>query len=225
MILGTNKHSKLRNYDPKLTMNGKLVETVCTYEYLGVLLNNNLTLTEHVTQMIGIVSSKINTLAYQRKYIGQQVALIIYKGTIMPLMEYANSVFSLIPKTYLVKVQRLQNRALKRVFTGVNADIDELHIMAKHSPLTQRADKKLLLMMYRRSLEPVRFQQLENLLPTRSNSKIRFKIPRPCIERFPVYAGLVLWDTIAAETQRVPNVLCFKNRITIPPEFGRYPVR
>lgn len=41
MILVTNKHSKLRNLDPNLTLNDSKIANTHTYKYLGILLNPN----------------------------------------------------------------------------------------------------------------------------------------------------------------------------------------
>lgn len=143
-------------------------------------------------------------------------------------MEYTNSVYNLIPKTYRVKLQRLQNRGLKIIFNGVHVDFCELHIMANLSPLVQSADKQLMMMMYRHSLTPDQYPRVDNVLPTRSHYKIRFDIPRPRVERFKrflMYAGYLLWDVIAEEIQRLPSLSHFKSRINVPPDFDRYPVR
>lgn len=45
---------------------------------------------EQTRKSIGLVTAKINSLAYLQNYVGVATSLQIYKSTILPLMEYSN---------------------------------------------------------------------------------------------------------------------------------------
>lgn len=81
--------------------------------------------------------------------------------------------------------------------------------------------------MYKKSLLPSIYPQLDNSGITRANNKIRFYLPKPNIERFkffPHYYGVTLWDRLSESTQKSLTYLSFKNRLPRDPNFELYPV-
>lgn len=117
----------------------------------------------------------MNTLTHLRKYLPASTLLTIYKSVILPLMEYANLVNTLIPCPLTTKLQRLQNKALKTIFSCYPQEtMEDLHIRAKLCPLKQRADKQLTCLMYKRSRCPEVYPQVEdNTITTRTTVKIK----------------------------------------------------
>lgn len=142
MILGTNRRSKKPNIPNELTINNNPIELVHKYKYLGLTLNSQLTFSDHMNSCIGLASSKLKTLAFLKNYIDHSLLLRIYKTSILPLLEYANIINPLIPNHLLIKKQRLQNRALRIIYSHLpNMSKEELHQKAKLATLKQRADK------------------------------------------------------------------------------------
>lgn len=195
---------------------------------MGLTLNSQLTFKEQVNKTIGVVASKINALFYLKRYVNWKILLQIYKTTILPIMEYSNIIYPLISKSLNAKKQRLQNRALKIIFSNqTNLNLEILHTNAKLTSLSQRADTQILSMMYKRSTQPNIFPQLSSEGVTRSNQKVRFNNPKPNIERykfFPQYYGSKLWDNLDHSVQKSESLSVFKNRISKLPDFARYPV-
>lgn len=216
MILGDNSRSPAPPLHPKvLTLNDTPLARTLTYKYLGITLNSSLTLSEHVQTIIRTVHYKINTLSFLRRTVGPVTSLQIYKTTILPLMEYSNVIFSLINKRDRDKLQRLQNRALRIIYTP-EISTEEAHSKAKLSTIQTRANTQLQCLMYRRSQNHPDYPLVTLFGPTRSSNKVRFVIPRPRSERFkmyPLYQGTILWDCLPAETQKVESNLAFKNRV------------
>lgn len=101
------------------------------------------------------MASKINTLTYLSKYLDSNSQLQIYKTTILPIVEYANCFYSLIPKSITNKFQRLQNHAVRVIYYRSEVERKEdMLIMAKLPSVKQRAEKQLLCLMYRMSRLP-----------------------------------------------------------------------
>lgn len=175
------------------------------YKYLGVTLDGHLSLTDNSNKVIATVASKINTMTYLSKYLDPSALLQIYKTTILPIIEYANCIHSLIPQSLSNKFQKLQNRALRVIYyrTDIN-DLEDMHTMAKLPSVRQRAHKQVLCLMYKKSrLSTVRMQPSET---TRLSNKIEFEIPAPMCERYknyPLYIGVQLWDSLTASDQQV----------------------
>lgn len=226
MILGTNNNKITIPCDIKI--DSVRLELVNNYKYLGLLFNSQLTFQEQTHKTLGMVASKINALHYLKRYVNWKILLTIYKTTILPIMEYSNFTYPLIAKNLILKKQRLQNRALKIVFSHEpDLSIEDMHINSKLTSLSQRADKQILLMMYKRSLSPNLYKQLPSDGITRSNLKIRFDNPKPNIEQykyFPQYYGTKLWDKLDGTVQRSDSYALFKSRLPRTPNFTQYPV-
>lgn len=200
-------------------INKSVITYTETSRYLGLLLNKKLTIKENISSMLGVVASKIKTLSIIRPNINAITSHLIYKTLILPLFEYANLTFTMVPKVLTQKLQRLQNRALKIVYCreyGITSQ--KSHYRARLLPLSQRADQQLLCLMYRRSHNPRKYPQVTtNLdLVTRSRTKIKFDLPRPNYEKFkdfPLYRGCKLWDDLPLSFHNVGSYLEHKNKI------------
>lgn len=216
------------NLTVNLKINQTRLETVSKYKYLGLILNPQLTLTDNINKTIGTVSTKLNTLVNLRKYVYSHTLLTLYKTAILPLMEYGNIVNSLIPLNQRRKLQRIQNRDLKIIYTNLpTTTTEDLHIRAKIAPIAQRSDRQLLCLMYRRAQLPDKYPQIQTNVTTRANERIRFATPRPKTEKYkkyPMYRGSQLWDTLSPETQKLTSYELFKYSIPKTPNFQEYPV-
>lgn len=217
MTLGTMK--KKQTVDIPFKINKTNITYTETYKYLGLLWNKQLTLKEHVHSMTGVIATKIKTLPILRSIINSTTSLLIYKTLILPLFEYDNLTFTMVPKALTQKLQRLQNCALKVVYCreyGITPQ--ESHYRARLLPLAQRADQQLLCLMYKRSYNTIKYPHVvQNLdLVTRSRSKTKFDVPRPNYEKFkqfPLYHGSVLWDTLPYSTQNADSYSVYKNKL------------
>lgn len=186
MILGLTSRNPKPLTNPLLTLNDVPLTIVTQYKYLGLVLTPTLTFDGHFRKSIGIVSAKQNTLSYLKHYASSQTLLLIYKTTILPLMEYAKIVYPLVPLPLRKKLQRLQNRALRIIYPSANStqELESLHTISKLSTIEQRASRQLTLLMYRRTYNPYEYPLLVISGNTLSSDKIKFSLPRPRYERF-----------------------------------------
>ena len=83
---------------------------------------------------INNVNYKLTFLKRIRNYITTDLATLIYKGTILPLIEYADFVFEYGIKYVNKKIQSLQNQGLFIVFNQ--------HVMTRKSPLRFYIEKQ-----------------------------------------------------------------------------------
>lgn len=228
MPLGVNRRSSNKTSVPSLTLNKQALQMVSQYKYLGILLNPSLTLSDHILKTIGHVTGKINTLSTLCRYITHKMAITIYKGTILPLLEYANVTYTLISASQRHKLQRLQNRALRVIFRNSTDDnLTQLHLKANLGTLAQRSHRQLLCLMYRRAHLSDLFPSEVTCSSTRTNSKIKFVLPRPSSERFkqfPLYYGAEQWDKLEVHIQKTQDYDLFKMRIPKKPDFSNFPI-
>lgn len=132
MLLGTAKAVRSYNTNMVLPLCNTPLDRVGTYIYLGLNLDANISLKDYSKKIIGTLSVKLNTLSYLRNYVNLKTLLLIYKTSVLPILEYANITHSLLMKAIKMKCQRLQNRALRIIYSNIMADtLEELHIRAR----------------------------------------------------------------------------------------------
>ena len=105
------------NFLDSLRLNGGLIiERVKTYKYLGLILDENLTFTDHVHSLEkklapanGVLWKLNNVLPFHHKK-------VVYNTLFQSHLSYMSSIWALIPFQSLEKLQILQNRALRNVY-------------------------------------------------------------------------------------------------------------
>ena len=109
LIKSTNRYKLFR----PITSGGNNIQFVNTFNYLGVILDDQLTFTPYYNMVKRRMENKIFVLSKIRKYVDNKTALLIYKQAVLPLVEYAGFVliFCTIGQRYDLQV--LQNNALR----------------------------------------------------------------------------------------------------------------
>ena len=65
-----------------------VLEKVCSYKYLGFILDDQLNFNKHVKEMIKLITHKLYLLSRIRKYITKQASVTIFKTMILSIIEY-----------------------------------------------------------------------------------------------------------------------------------------
>ena len=196
-----------------LTTGGREVHYVHTFNYLGVILDNQLCFNTYYHAVKRKVEHKVFVLYKIRKYIDSRTALLIYKQAILPLMEYAGFVLVSCNIGQRNELQVLQNNALrlcKRYYLRDHVRIEYLHEQCNILGLEQRRRKQLLRLMYLYSKNDANIKK--PVRPTRAMSKIVFTTPSKCTGKYmtsPFYKGTLLWNSLDIDIQRSYNVYKF----------------
>jgi hypothetical protein len=119
MLIGSNVNDDdIRNF--QVTLGGMPLNCNQSTKYLGVHIDQNLKFETHVSELSSVLSRKLSWLARLRHIVPNNVLQLTYITYIMPVFDYACSVWGCTRKNIDV-VQRLQNRAA-RIVSG-NFDI------------------------------------------------------------------------------------------------------
>ena len=214
MIVGNrNRLAKIVNLEPFL-LNGKIFKFVKQYDYLGIILDAELSLVPLYKNIEKRVIDKVFMLRKLRKYLTYKSALQIYKQTIMPIFDYAGFLLLACSKEKKNDFQVIQNDVLrfcenKRLKDRVS--IEELHKKARLVSLEQRRCKQLLSIMYKLSTDPVNL-----VIParnTRMHQKLVFRIDNKIGTKYsssPYYKGTKLWSSLSRDTQLAETLFMFK---------------
>ena len=216
MLVGTRQ--KLAASLPlKISLGNAEIDSVVKYNYLGVIIDSELTLTNHLSEVHDRVQRKVFHLRKIRKYINEFASFQVYRQTILPLLDYCGFLSMSGNKNSFVPLQTLQNDALRACVgypDGYRMTRVELHKNAKLGSVYQRWDQQLLMIMYEESkrvdniVEPVR--------ATRQALKLNFrqyKLHNKKYTKSPYVRGKVIWDKLPRETQQLPCKIAFKNFI------------
>ena len=152
-----------------------------------------------------------------RYLVDKKSAVLIYKQTILPHLDYIGFVLLSCNIGARKSIQILQNNALRLCLHYRLADhvrIERLHLEARMQGIEQRCIFQLLKLLF------VYSKDISNLKiparPTRAGAKIVLDIPAGCSNTYlqsPLYKGSLIWDTLPENTQRAATVNQFVKMI------------
>ena len=92
------------------------MDRVNSYKYLGVIINENLTWTDHIENLRSKVLQRLGLLRRIKYFLPRDIRELLVKSTIIPLLDYADVTWGdKANLTLMKKVQVLQNLAAKFV--------------------------------------------------------------------------------------------------------------
>ena len=203
---------------PTLSIDNTSVERVASFCYLGVTLDENLTLKQHMGGIRKRGNYKVKQAHRIRDSIDDETALIIYKHCIMPTLEYCNFMLDSANNLDIKSIQTIQNRGLRsslRIRNPRDITTEDLHTQCSCKTLVQRRDTQLLLHLFKLSKVAQNIIVTENPR-TRADNKVRFKIGRTklrVIKKSPLARGITLWNSLDRQTQLSETRAKFKSAI------------
>ena len=90
-----------------ICIKGKEMKIVNNYMYLGVKLDSRLLMKDHLKEIIKRASNKIFKLGKLRHRITEETSLLVYKQTILPILDYCGFVTKMAPNNMVGKLQKI----------------------------------------------------------------------------------------------------------------------
>ena len=213
------RRCKLKQFNIVLKFRDKTLNQCHQYNYLGINLDGTMSLETNNNNPFKKFSNKIVQFTKIRRYLPVAIRILVYKQTILPLVEYVSYMFTFNRKIDIDKFQKLQNRALHMCYNIYDQTIisaANLHKNARLLMLHSRRDVHLLNVMYDLRTEEDYISVL--VVGTRQADKIIFELDRvdcDVYRRSPYSIGCGLWNNIPTELQKLDNKKAFKDRIRI----------
>ena len=174
MLLGSG--NQIRNGNCYINVEGIIM--VENFMYLGVNIDNRLNFEKIVNGTISRVNVRLITLARIRKLLDVGTSLLIYKQTILPILDYVSILVNSSMQRKIVKLQPLQNRAIKIIekCTGYisTEDVNKLHVKLKL--LQDRRKMFMLKIMYKLSRDAENVNTYRPEVTLRTGPKVKMKI-------------------------------------------------
>ena len=193
---------------------------------LGVIMDKNLSFTNHINDMCKKATLAIRSIGRIRKYLPNDGIKRLVNALVMSRLDYSNSLLYGLPKYQIDKLQRLQNTAARLVAGTRRSDhikpvLKDLHWL----PIQSRIIFKILLMSYKiiHGLAPKYLTSLiqihQQSRKLRSSNRCLLAVPssRPRTttygDRSFIHAAPKLWNNIPEEIKQAETISIFKTRL------------
>ena len=114
MLFGTSQKVKNQSLDISYRFT-KITNTTC-YKYLGVKLDQNLSLSEHIKSVYKKASSRLYLMKRVRLQLTTDAALTLYKTMLIPIFTYCSIITSLYTETVKKRISSFERRAFHIIF-------------------------------------------------------------------------------------------------------------
>ena len=140
---------KSKKIDTILSLNNTVLEKVCSYKYLGFILDNQLNFNKHIKEMTNIITHKLYLLSRIRKYLTKNACTMIFKTMILSLIEYGDVLYTGSTQQNLNKIVNLFYRGLRICENSNVVTKDTLCTNCHIAPLETRRIFHLLLFIHK----------------------------------------------------------------------------
>ena len=101
------------SFDSPLSSNNSLLNRVTTIRYLGILVDEHLTWSKHITHIQNLIAKNIGIISRIRPFITTKTALLLYFALIYPYLTYCNVVWASTYHSHLDRLNVLQKRIIR----------------------------------------------------------------------------------------------------------------
>ena len=142
--------TKLANSGCSLLVGGNIIKPSTTVRDLGVLLDSELSLKQHVNKVVSSCYYHIRRLRQVSHCVGQNFMKQLASAFILSSLDYCSSILAELPKSTIATPQRVQNAAARMVLNlrpreSISDGLRQLHWL----PIESRIQFKLCLLMHR----------------------------------------------------------------------------
>ena len=222
ILVINSKHKPISDFLP-LSVGDCMIRPLTKVNDLGVVVDNHLTLTPHVNNIVQSAFFKIRDISYNRKYLTPEASKTLVHAFVTSRLDYCNSVLYGIPKQHLDKLQSVLNTAARlvtqtRKYDHISPVLKKLHWL----PIQQRMRFKILLLVYK-SLNGIAPQYLRNKLKYKQNNGLRsdntklLVIPNSNLKTYGdrsfSVAGPKLWNILPQSLRTCKSLEMFKSQL------------
>ena len=109
-----------------ITIDGENVESKLSLKLLGLTLDSRLNYSSHISDICKKAGSKVGVLNRLKKLVPTHAFLQLYKAGVLPNLTYCHMVWHFCRASDTKKLERVQERALRAVFSNKTATYEQL---------------------------------------------------------------------------------------------------
>lgn len=208
MILGMKPTNNEVRQFLSIKVNNIKLEWVSEYKYLGVILDESLTFLKHIDYITNIIKRKLYLFGKIRSYMSSDIAVILYKASILSYFDIGDLFYNSANKNSLTKLQTLQNKALRCIYhSDHRLSVRELHVRAKLLFLQDRRDSNLAAFAHCYKLPCFKLCENRDRLLRSNDTKVLIKPLAKCtkFEKSFVYKAIELWNNAEKELRLISD--------------------
>ena len=218
-------HQKVRYLDStqlNIELNNKAVEQTNNIRYLGIDIDNSLSFDTYIGNLVKKLNRSIGILKRCAPCLPLQTRKMLYNSLILPNMDYCCTVWGCATKTGVIRLQRLQNRALRIILReGPRAHIEDMLNKIKWMSVKQRMDYNKLVLMWRivnNKAPPYLTENFKYINEihghnTTSSSGKKLFIPRGYRNSLLVTRS-ILWNSLLTELRLTEKIDSFRKKLS-----------
>ena len=219
-IVSRQKHQKVLG-ELDLKIRDTNIQNVKETKYLGLQIDRHLTWKKHVDTISRKVSRVLGVLKHAKKFLPQNILKNLYISIIEPHFRYCSSVWGCCSTTYINRLQKLQNRAV-RIITNSAFDTPAKPLLANLGlrSISELNENELRLITYK-SLNDLAPNYLRQLLIRNSQQSCRalrntdrdLKLPLKRTnngQKGYSFRGAKSWNSLSAGAKCAPSLASFK---------------
>ena len=216
-----------------LTFGPNAVPFKISAKYLGVHLDETLSMKEQVTSLCRSFYFHLRKIASIRPYLSDESTAQLVSSLIISRLDYCSSTLSGLPSCSLNRLQKVQNNAARLVLRKQKSDhvtplLEKLHWL----PLEARIHYKIATLAFRHfenSLPPYLSELLHTYQPSRtlrSSSEKLLKVPKTNLKSagnrsFHLQAAKI-WKSLPTNVRSSPSLSSFKKNLKTHPFKERF---
>ena len=197
------KRSNLQ--DIHLSLSNQILERVCSYKYLGLVLDEHLTYNKHIREINRLISHKLYMLSKIRKYITTKACIMIFKTMVLSLIEYCDIVYAGTMCMNLQSIDKLFYRRLRIcMYTNNKMTRELLCSECNIAPLEKRRLAHLLIFMHKQTVNKTLIKTTN--VNTRLHEGPVFDTYKPNNEKSKanvLYRGAIEWNATGADVRNL----------------------
>lgn len=204
--------------DIDIGLNGQRIEIVQKVRNLGVIFNETLTWSDHITSLVGSTYGRLRTLWATQSYTPQRIRLLLAKTYIMPSLLYGCELFACCDSISRTKLNRLFNNICRyvyrlRKYDHISSYTGRLYGVSLDNLFKIRALVLLHKIIYLK-LPPYLFFRINFNRSNRGRLLIPFRYRTLASEwQFYIYS-IRLWNSLPHLFQITSNATKFQNLLT-----------
>ena len=204
-----------------ITLGNECIEAEDSVELLGIKIDKNFNINEHVSDLIRKGNQKLHALARISRYINQDKLKIIMKTLIQSQFNCCSLTWMFHSRILNNKINKLHERALRLVYKNENLTFQDLLKLDNSVTVHQKNLQKLATEMYKvkNNLSPLPMQDLFNAQVTTHDlrNKRYWDIPKTRTVCYGIesvrYRGPKTWELLPDNIKQATTLAEFKTKI------------
>ena len=223
LICSHQKRRFLNQEKPNVFLEQKLITPVEKDRFLGVILDQNLLMDEHINSIHSKVSKLSGLLWRIGNCLDFKSKILFYNSYVQPTFDYCCTVWGTCSHVHINKLTRIQIRFGRIIIGDCNLSHLEVLTRLKWLSVEERIHYNTLVLVFKsiNNLAPEKLQNLFHTVEERHNyalrnAEISLNLPKPrteALKRSFQYFGASLWNKLPCNIRRTDNLNSFKIQV------------